>query len=784
MPTLRRIIAEVHRRSLWQVLSIYLVGAWIAYQVVLGLTDGIGLPDWVPGFAFVLFVIGLPIVLATAFINEGPPTLRRQEPEPQDWDETLLPGLAGQQAPAWIAESGVEEAGDGSTGGRSPWLSWRRSLGTGVLAFVALGAGTTGFMGMRAFGVGPAATLVSRQVLEAQDRVLLADFSNSGGSDLGAVVSEALRIDLMQTTIIRLVDPAEVREGLRMMHYDPSSGLPESAALQLAQRQGYKAVLVGDVSTLGGSYIVSARILSAADGAVAAAFREVARDSTRLIDAVDGLAKQIRAKAGESLRSVRASEPLWKVSTSSLSALRKYSEAERILATTGDGVRAVQLLEEAVAEDPEFASAYRKIGVILSNMGARPADRTAAIIRAWELRDRLPERERLYAVGSYHSTVSGDASAAAEAYRGLLDRYPGDPVGINNLSVALNRLGRHEETVALLAPGIRRPGVTSSEYTNIATALSILGRNDELRELVAHGLGTMPENASILSLAAQIPLLDGDFAASEVALRRMLDNAAPGSNRQMMATISLQSILQATGRLREMDRNSVRLSEMARSIGYATEPFLSEAYAAWARITELGDTASGLQRVRRLLEQMPLADMPVNDRPYLMLAALFGTAGDFATARQMIAAYERDVPLAERAGGTNLAATRAWLDLYEDPTPERIATFRDMPGGRLCNICRLPDIGMAWDRLGQADSAMAAYHAYIETPYVWRLDSDAGFRSHVLYRLAELHDDRGNREQAAHYYRQLLELWANADPEYRPRIQAIQGRLRALAGAG
>jgi hypothetical protein len=93
MASLRRIIAEVHRRSLWQVLSIYLIGAWIAYQVILGLTDGIGLPDWVPGFAFVLFLIGLPIVLATAFVNEGAPTLRRAEPAARDWDETLLPGL-------------------------------------------------------------------------------------------------------------------------------------------------------------------------------------------------------------------------------------------------------------------------------------------------------------------------------------------------------------------------------------------------------------------------------------------------------------------------------------------------------------------------------------------------------------------------------------------------------------------------------------------------------------------------------------------------------------------
>jgi hypothetical protein len=71
MSRLKRVIVEVHRRSLWQVLGIYLVGSWIGYEVILALTEGVGLPDWVPAFAIVLFIVGLPIVLATAFVQEG-----------------------------------------------------------------------------------------------------------------------------------------------------------------------------------------------------------------------------------------------------------------------------------------------------------------------------------------------------------------------------------------------------------------------------------------------------------------------------------------------------------------------------------------------------------------------------------------------------------------------------------------------------------------------------------------------------------------------------------------
>ena len=71
MSRLKRLIHEIHRRSLWQVLGIYLVGSWIAFQGVEALVSGLGLPEWVPGFAVVLLVIGLPIVMATAFVQEG-----------------------------------------------------------------------------------------------------------------------------------------------------------------------------------------------------------------------------------------------------------------------------------------------------------------------------------------------------------------------------------------------------------------------------------------------------------------------------------------------------------------------------------------------------------------------------------------------------------------------------------------------------------------------------------------------------------------------------------------
>jgi hypothetical protein len=73
MNRLKRLIIEAHRRSLWQVLGIYFVTAWIVIRVVGQLTQAAGLPDWVPGFSLALLLVGLPLVLATAFVQEGGP---------------------------------------------------------------------------------------------------------------------------------------------------------------------------------------------------------------------------------------------------------------------------------------------------------------------------------------------------------------------------------------------------------------------------------------------------------------------------------------------------------------------------------------------------------------------------------------------------------------------------------------------------------------------------------------------------------------------------------------
>lgn len=91
MAGLKQLIHEIHRRSLWQVLAIYGVASWVIYEMVEALTSGLGLPQWFPAFAIVLLLLGLPIVLATAFVQEGISATKRHDPSRRCSNNTTNP---------------------------------------------------------------------------------------------------------------------------------------------------------------------------------------------------------------------------------------------------------------------------------------------------------------------------------------------------------------------------------------------------------------------------------------------------------------------------------------------------------------------------------------------------------------------------------------------------------------------------------------------------------------------------------------------------------------------
>ena len=195
-------------------------------------------------------------------------------------------------------------------------FTWRNAVAGGFLMAVLLMAGTAGYSGLRSAGIGPLGSLLAKGVFESNESLILADFDDRTSDEtLGETVTALFRIDLNQSTSLHLLERRELSPGLVRMQVDPTDPLTHEVAMELAQREGMKAVVSGEVLPLGPGAVVSTRLVAAGSGEILVALRETARTVDAVPDAVDRLSAQLRERIGESLRSIRGDPPLGEVTT-------------------------------------------------------------------------------------------------------------------------------------------------------------------------------------------------------------------------------------------------------------------------------------------------------------------------------------------------------------------------------------------------------------------------------------------------------------------------------------
>ena len=464
MSGIKRLIHEIHHRSLWQVLAIYAAASWVVFEVIQTLTEGLALPGWLPALAMVLLLIGLPIVLATAFVQEGGPALSRRDP-------TLIP-----QVGSGVPTEPAAASGAATTDRLRGLFTWRNAIMGGLLAFAFWGVVAAGWMFLGA----PGLFIVKAEAADffsARDRVVVADFENETDQEaLGLAVREAIITDLDQSEYVNAVTRANIGEVLERMRLADTANVTEEIAVEIARREGYPAVVSGSVTPLGAGYQLTARIIETATGDVAVRLRETADDDTKVVGAVERLSHLVRRHLGESIQSVRRSKSLPVVTTASLEALELYARGREVM-HGGDPAAAIPFLSQAVERDTAFASAYRALGVAYGNIGNLAAGQTnvdAALRHA----DRLIDKERFLTRAAYHS-YRNQFDSAAHYYRLIIERDPDNHISLNNLGDAYERMGRYEEALDAYRRTIEVNADLSYGYFNLAGAARTLGRQAE-----------------------------------------------------------------------------------------------------------------------------------------------------------------------------------------------------------------------------------------------------------------------------------------------------------------
>jgi len=695
-----------------------------------------------------------------------------------DWAFAGAVGLAAAALPFMLWTGAIERRR--ARAGAPHFLTWRRALLSAGSGFGLLALVTATHAAMRQLGIGPVGTLMASGALAQRDRLVLADFENrTRDSTLGPSLTEALRVDLAQSGVIRLLDAAAVGQALTRMGRTPGTPLDPPLARELAQREGAKAVVHGQIDPLGRGYVVSAELESAADGTALVSLRETAQDDGAIIAAVDRLSRKLRERIGESLKTIRASDPLEQVTTGSLEALRKYSQGVRA-SDAGDMAGAAALLEQAIALDTTFAMAHRKLAVVLSNSGGAQSRIGAAATQAFRHRDRLTPFERDLAEAYYYSRVDYDPAKTEAAYRAALDHQPENGVALNNLALLFNSARRFAEAESLAVRGLAVAPNQWALYTNAAVAQIGQAKYAAAGRTVALMEQRSPTNPLRPFLRGFLALAQRHYDSAEVAARSLAETSRDPT-WESSAVGTLAAINLVRGRLGAAEgqlRRAMLFDEQRGVPGRSVDDAIA---IAVMDVHYRNSPDAARREVEEALRRHPLAAIPAEDRSYLGLAWLYADAGHPDRARQLLAEYEAAVPEGVRRGQPFRYGAAAQIAFAEGRIQDAIRDYRRWYDEDGCSVCGLFLLGRAYERAGERDSALAVYERAVTTPGYLRAFEEDATLGPTYRRLGELYEERGQLDKACDYYGRFLDLWKDADPELQPLVRDVKQRLAKLS---
>jgi DNA-binding winged helix-turn-helix (wHTH) protein len=320
--------------------------------------------------------------------------------------------------------------------------------------------------------------------LSDKDKLVLADFENTTGDAVfDGTIRQALGVQLEQSPFLSLISDATVRETLRLMNQPPDARLAPDVAQELCIRTGSAAVLNGSIAKLGSEYVLGLKVTDCRTGDSLVQEQVTAEGKEEVLKALAQAASFVRKKLGESVGTVQKyNTPLEQVTTPSLEALHAYSLGRTTLIDREDPPGAIQLFQRAIRLDPNFAMAYASLGLAYGEYSQE-----ASVLnyrKAYELRDRVSDRERFYVEAHYHEAVTGDLEKARQVYELWSQLYPRDDIPHLNLGGIYSHFGEYENARKEAAESLRLlPGDCLSSAM-VVTALIRLNRFDEARALM------------------------------------------------------------------------------------------------------------------------------------------------------------------------------------------------------------------------------------------------------------------------------------------------------------
>jgi eukaryotic-like serine/threonine-protein kinase len=420
---------------------------------------------------------GLGVVLYELLVGEPPPrsasrsvplpsqrvgevdsSLENAIVEAMSWDPRLRPSSATAMRAALEARRPVRVASR-----LSPWIAGA-TIATviGVLAVIS------------------SRLLPRAAALSDRDTIVLANFANSTGDPVfDGTLKVALSVALEQSPFLKVYPDPAVRDTLRLMQRTPDAPVTRALARDIARREQLKALVVGSIASLGANYVISLEAADAETGDIMAREQVEVPRKEEVLTALGTATSSFREKLGESLASVRRFDaPLPRATTPSLEALHAYALAldeGRVVPR----VEAIPHLQRALELDPNFAMAHALLSGVYANNG-RFTEAPRYAQRAFELRDRVSERERFFISWRYLVDAEQAWDKALDLAMSWTQTYPREAFAFNSLGLASGTLGQHERAVAAFRQALTLDHKFIPPYGNLAGSLMGLNRFDDV----------------------------------------------------------------------------------------------------------------------------------------------------------------------------------------------------------------------------------------------------------------------------------------------------------------
>lgn len=321
--------------------------------------------------------------------------------------------------------------------------------------------------------------------LSATDTLVLADFTNkTGDAVFDDTLKQGLSVQLAQSPFFNILSDQKVRDTLKLMGRSPGERLTPEVARDLCQRAGSKAYLSGSIASLGSQYVIGLRAANCQTDDSLAQEQVTADSKEHVLTALDEAATKLRGKVGESLSTIQKYDtPIKEATTSSLEALKAYGVARYALDEDGNPFTAIPLFKHAIDLDPDFAAAYAGLGTCYTNVGDSELA-AEAWKKAYELRNRVSEREKLSIAAHYQFEASRNLEKAAEAFAFWNQVYPRDDIAISDLGFIHMLLGQYEKALVKFRQATALDPTSAANYANLASSYAALNRMDDAQSAI------------------------------------------------------------------------------------------------------------------------------------------------------------------------------------------------------------------------------------------------------------------------------------------------------------